>query len=304
MSHLISISGLSKTYGAGLQALKNINLDISDGEILALLGPNGAGKTSTLRMLSCVSPVTAGRLTVHGLDVMKEPRQIKSFLGVVTQGDTLDTDLSVLDNLLVYARYFGISRDLAMQRAWDALDLFQLAERTRSKVDELSGGMKRRLLIARALINAPRVLVLDEPTTGLDPQARHLVWQKLQYLAGQGATLLLSTHSMQEAAFLCDRLVILNQGAIIAEGRPDELVARYTGREVVEYRPAAGEREELAHRVRALGADVEQAGDILYAFRLDGGRMEELGSLGAPAVVRPANLEDVFFRLTGRALQE
>lgn len=303
MSAVIEASLLVKRYGL-FTAVKGIQFGVQEHELFGLLGPNGAGKSSTMRMLSCVSPVTEGKLSVMGLDVMREPRRIKTLLGVVTQEDSLDEDLNVLENLTVYARYFGIDRRVAMERAQKALDSFQLSDKATAKVDALSGGMKRRLLIARALMNAPQVLVLDEPTTGLDPQARHLVWQQLRALTAQGVTIVLSTHSMEEAAYLCDRLLIMNQGEILAEGVPRELVERHVGQEVAELHPALEELDAVLKRLGAEGREVEQSGDTLYVFGPDGGPVVDGAALSVEVTRRPANLEDVFLRLTGRGLQE
>ena len=224
---------LVKEFG-DLVAVRGIDFEVRPGECFGFLGPNGAGKTSTMRMIACASPVTSGSLLVNGLSVQTEAREVKSIIGVVPQGDNLDDEISVIDNLRLYAGYFGINRAEANTRARTALELFQLADRANSKVDELSGGMKRRLLIARGLINEPAILVLDEPTTGLDPQARHLVWRTLRRLKDQGVTMLLTTHYMDEAAVLCDRLIIMHEGQILAEGTPLELIRRIAGETVIE----------------------------------------------------------------------
>ncbi|MCZ6615510.1 MAG: ATP-binding cassette domain-containing protein, partial [Chloroflexi bacterium] len=242
---------------------------------------------------------------VEGLDVKTSPRQVRSLLGVVPQEDNLDPDLTVLQNLLVYARYFDLAARLAQERAWESLELFQLQHKKDSPIDTLSGGMKRRLLIARALLHAPRVLILDEPTTGLDPQARHLVWQKLHLLKAQGTTMLLSTHNMDEAAFLCDRLVIMDQGRILVEGAPSELLERYGGSEVVEVHPTLGDHDRVLQHLYQLGVDFQDSGDSFYVYSQDGYALTQtLAVDGAHIVHRTANLEDVFLRLTGRALRE
>lgn len=304
MTAVIEAHGLTRRYG-DLVAVDGLDFTVHQGECFGLLGPNGAGKTSTIRMICCTSPVTAGDLTVEGLDVKTSPRQVRNLLGVVPQEDNLDPDLTVLQNLLVYARYFDLAAMLAQERAWESLELFQLQHKKDSPIDTLSGGMKRRLLIARALLHAPRVLILDEPTTGLDPQARHLVWQKLHLLKAQGTTMLLSTHNMEEAAFLCDRLVIMDQGRILVEGAPGELVERYGGSEVVEVHPTLGDHDRISHHLHQLGVNFQDSGDSFYVYSQDGYALTQtLAADGARIVHRTANLEDVFLRLTGRALRE
>jgi lipooligosaccharide transport system ATP-binding protein len=286
-------------------AVDGINLAIYKGECFGLLGPNGAGKTSTLKMASCISPVTSGELLIKGKSVSDDPRGVKALLGVVPQENNLDSDLTVLENLLTYARYYGMDSPTALARAWEALFLFKLGERAHHRIDTLSGGMKRRLLIARALIHQPSVLLLDEPTTGLDPQARHLVWQKLASLKEHGITMILCTHYMEEAAHLCDRLVIMNHGKILAEGAPRDLVRTYVGGQVVEV-PSRG---LVADRVNTLakenGMQVEEHGDTLYMFSPNGASNSVARELEEEqVVVRAANLEDVFLRLAGRELRE
>lgn len=301
---IIRARGLTKHYGK-FEAVRGIDFDVPAGKVFGFLGPNGAGKTSTMRMLYGFTPITEGELTVDGLDVKTDVREIKERLGVVPQEDNLDPDFSVLLNLLIYARYFRIKRDVAERRAQEALELMQLWERRHAKVDELSGGMKRRLLIARALINKPRVMVLDEPTTGLDPQARHLVWQKLRQLRSEGVTMMLTTHYMDEAAQLCDRLVVMDKGEILDEGGPQELIERHVLPRVVELRElheAKGRVAEALAREYAM----EDVGDTLYVYTQDG--VEVGDGLNLPPhtqrLNRPSNLEDVFLKLTGRALQE
>ncbi len=299
MPDIIVARDLVKRYGS-LTAVDGISFSIRGGECFGFLGPNGAGKTTTIRMITCVSPVTAGELTVDGLDVRREPRRIKSILGVVPQEDNLDPDLTVRQNLQVYARYFDLPADVARSRIDEALELLQLTEKQKDRIDQLSGGLKRRLIVARGLINAPKILVLDEPTTGLDPQARHLVWQKLRYLRSQGVTMPLTTHYMDEAAHMCDRIVIIHQGRIMAEGSPEELVERYVGQEVVEVQPRTEDRPALLARLAGLeGVTVEEVEDLLYVYvrGADGLEAEKV-------VYRRANLEDVFLRLTGRGLAE
>ena len=304
MNPVIEAHGLIKKYG-DLVAVDGIQFTVRHQECFGLLGPNGAGKSSTIRMIACTSPVTAGVLTVEGLDVQRSPREVRSSIGVVPQEETLDQDLSVLQNLLVYARYFGLPPTLARERAWEALELIHLRHKKDDRIHTLSGGMKRRLLIARALLHAPRVLILDEPTTGLDPQARHLVWQKLHLLKAQGTTMLLSTHYMDEAAFLCDRMVIIDQGRILVEGTPREMVERYVSSEVVEIHPNLGDHDRVLSHLDQLGVDFQDSGDSFYVYSQDGNALTQaLAGDGVRIVHRAANLEDVFLRLTGRGLRD
>jgi lipooligosaccharide transport system ATP-binding protein len=306
MPEIIRARDLVKRYGS-FTAVDGISFSVQSGECFGFLGPNGAGKTTTIRMITCVSPVTAGELTVAGMDVRREPRRIKAVLGVVPQENNLDPDLSVRQNLRVYGRYFDLPPRLVEERIDESLALFQLSERQNDRIASLSSGMQRRLTIARGLINAPKVLVLDEPTTGLDPQARHLVWQKLRYLRSQGVTMPITTHYMEEAAHLCDRIVIIHRGRIIAEGTPLELVERFAGRQVVELRVGEDERKPLLDRLAAAeGLTVEEVEDIVYVYvRAENGLDADALNLDATKVIyRPANLEDVFLRLTGRALLE
>ncbi|MEX0799902.1 MAG: ABC transporter ATP-binding protein [Dehalococcoidia bacterium] len=306
MSEIIRARDLVKRYGP-FTAVDSITFAVRTGECFGFLGPNGAGKTTTIRMISCVSPVTSGELTVDGMDVSREPRAIKSILGVVPQDNNLDPDLSVRQNLRVYGRYFDLPAALVRERIEEALELFQLTDRGEDRIASLSGGMQRRLTVARGLINSPKIMVLDEPTTGLDPQARHLVWQKLRYLRSQGVTMLLTTHYMDEAAHLCDRIVIIHQGSIIAEGTAPELVERYAGQQVVELHTVDEERAPVLAKLSAIeGVDVEEVEDIVYVYVRGGDGFDPAAlNLGSMKVVyRPANLEDVFLRLTGRGLQE
>lgn len=304
MEPIVQVTDLVKRYG-NLTAVKGISFAVEPGECFGILGPNGAGKSSTLRMLTAVSPASAGSIVVDGLDVARQPRQVKARLGVVPQEEDLDTDLPVLQNLLVYSRYFRMPPRLAMARALEALNFFELGDRAETRVDTLSGGMKRRLVIARAMLNQPKVLVLDEPTTGLDPLGRHLVWERLLELRRQGITTVLSTHNMEEATALCQRLVIIDRGQIIAEGPPTELVRQSGGREVVEVRPPLGEIASVRERLSGLGLQVERAGTALLAYSSDGVALErQLASEGLQVLYRTANLEDVFLRLTGRSIEE
>ena len=301
---LIEARGLVKHYG-DFVAVDDVSFDIREGECFGVLGPNGAGKTTTIRMITATSPITEGRLSVAGLDVGVEPRKVNAALGVVPQHDNLDPDLLVRQNLEVYARYFGLDREAVRQRIDEALELFQLDDRADSNVDDLSGGMKRRLTIARALVNDPRVLILDEPTTGLDPQARHLVWQQLRLLKNRGVTMLLTTHYMEEATHLCDRLVIMHRGKILIEGRPYDLIAEVAGPQVLELRLPPRERDALlAEFPQHDGVSVERVEDLTYVF--GGGNASAMAAerVGDPhrAHLRPGNMEDVFMLLTGRGL--
>jgi lipooligosaccharide transport system ATP-binding protein len=306
---LVHARGLVKRFGSFV-AVDGIDFDVQGGEAFGFLGPNGAGKTSTMRMIGCVSPVSAGELRVLGMDPARDGSRIRARLGVVPQLETLDLELTVLDNLVLYGRYFDLPRRETRRRADELLDFVQLTDRAHDEVDALSGGMKRRLLIARALINEPTLLILDEPTTGLDPQARHLVWDRLHLLKRQGVTLLLTTHYMDEAEQLCDRLVVMDKAEIVAEGAPWELVRGYASREVVELRlPAAAHPEldgRLEDQLRLTADRVERLRDRVLLFTPDGDRtIGEVRRLGLPlddALVRRATLEDVFLRLTGRAL--
>lgn len=304
MEPIVQVTDLVKRYGE-FTAVKGISFAVEPGECFGILGPNGAGKSSTLRILTAVSPASGGSVVVDGLDVAVHPRQVKARLGVVPQEEDLDTDLPVLQNLLVYSRYFRMPPQVAMARAREALNFFELGDRAGTRVDTLSGGMKRRLVIARAMLNQPKVLVLDEPTTGLDPLGRHLVWERLLELRRQGITTVLSTHNMEEATALCQRLVIIDHGEIIAEGPPTELVRQSGGREVVEVRPPLGDIPMVRERLSGLGLQVERAGTALLAYSSDGVALErQLASEGLQVLYRTANLEDVFLRLTGRSIEE
>jgi len=301
---VISAVKLTKRY-AELVAVDEITFTIHGGECFGFLGPNGAGKTSIMKMITCVSPVTSGELWVDGKRVDREKRAIKSQLGVVSQADSLDPGLSVLQNLLAYGRFYGLRSEKARERAWAALDMFQLRDKAHQEPDELSGGMRRRLLISRALLHEPKILVLDEPTTGLDPQTRLLVWDRLITLRRQGITILLTTHYMEEAAYLCDRLVIMDLGRILVEGSPDELVQEHAAAEVIQIRVPEAERREFAEKLRGNGVEVEETGDGVMLFGEDG-RLAKVESAldGMPVTRRPGNLEDVFLRLTGRVLRD
>lgn len=300
---LIEATALVKRYRDST-AVDGISFHVERNECFGLLGPNGAGKSTTIKMLSAVSPPTSGTLTVAGLDVTTHAREVKRMLGVVPQDDNLDPDLPVRQNLEVYARYYGLSRKEAQPRIQESLELLQLEEKADASIDELSGGMKRRLVIARALVHEPEILVLDEPTTGLDPQARHLVWQKLRLLKSRGVTMLLTTHYMDEAAHLCDRLVIMHRGTILTEGEPHALIARDAGESVLELRVPAEERPPLLAELDGPGVVIEEVGDIAYIFGAQEAARVVSARIGNPnlAFLRPGNLEDVFLRLTGRGL--
>ena len=305
---LIEAHALTKRFGAFV-AVDGIDFAIEPGEAFGFLGPNGAGKSSTMRMIGCVSPISGGTLRVLGMDPAHDGPQIRGRLGVVPQEDNLDTELTVWDNLMIYGRYFDLPRAEIRRRAAELLEFVQLADRRDSRVDPLSGGMKRRLTIARALINQPEVLLLDEPTTGLDPQARHMLWERLYRLKQNGVTLVLTTHYMDEAEQLCDRLVIMDGGRIVAEGSPSELVAVHATREVVELRFArASEQDDALARVRTMASRVEPVADRLLVYTDDGDRTAAAiasDGVGASSVlVRRASLEDVFLILTGRTLEE
>ncbi|MDP6402863.1 MAG: ABC transporter ATP-binding protein [SAR202 cluster bacterium] len=301
---VISARNVTKRYDQ-LTAVDGISFDIRRGECFGFLGPNGAGKTTTMKMISCISPVTEGELRVDGRDVRREQRAIKSALGVVSQADSLDPDLNVIQNLLAFGRFFNLPRETARKRAWDALELFQLRDKAYQRPDELSGGMRRRLLIARALLHEPSILVLDEPTTGLDPQTRLMMWEKLRQLKTQGITILLTTHYMDEATYLCDRLVVIDAGKILVEGSPRELISRHAGGQVVQVQVALDRKEGLAETLRGRGLEVEDRGDMLFLYGEDGALSNNGAALQEYQVVkRPGNLEDVFLRLTGRGLRD
>ncbi|MFY1687193.1 ABC transporter ATP-binding protein [Plantactinospora sp. WMMB782] len=302
---LIQARGLVKRFG-DFTAVDGIDVDVRSGEAFGFLGPNGAGKSSTMRMIGCVSPPTDGELQIMGMDPRRNGPAIRARLGVCPQSDNLDPELTVRENLTTYARYFGIPRRVARERAAELLDFVQLAERAGSKVEPLSGGMKRRLTIARALVNEPDIVLLDEPTTGLDPQARHLVWERLFRLKQQGVTLVLTTHYMDEAEQLCDRLVVMDGGRIVAEGSPRALIERYSTREVVELRFAGESQEAFAGKLDGLAQRIEVLPDriLLYVTDGDAAVAEVHGRALTPAsvLVRRSSLEDVFLHLTGRTL--
>ena len=305
---LVHARGLTKRYANGFTAVDGVDFDVRPGKAFGFLGPNGAGKTSTMRMIACSSPVTEGTLSVIGMDPRTHAREIKSKLGVVPQIDNLDTELTVRENLEMYARYFNIPRDVANKRTDELLEFVQLDERAKDQVEPLSGGMKRRLTIARALINDPELVILDEPTTGLDPQARHLLWERLYQLKRRGATLIITTHYMDEAEQLCDRLVVMDKAKIVTEGSPPDLIARYSTREVLELRLSDDAREKLATSADDLADRVEWLPDrvLLYTETGDAtlAAIHESGIQTYSALVRRATLEDVFLTITGRSLIE
>jgi lipooligosaccharide transport system ATP-binding protein len=305
---LVHARGLTKRYANGFVAVDGVDFDVFAGRAFGFLGPNGAGKTSTMRMIACSSPLTEGTLSVIGMDPRTQARQIKARLGVVPQIDNLDAELTVRQNLEMYARYFDIPGDVARRRADELLEFVQLAERAGDRVEPLSGGMKRRLTIARALINEPDLVILDEPTTGLDPQARHLLWERLYQLKRRGATLIITTHYMDEAEQLCDHLVVMDKAKIVAEGSPRQLIEQHATREVLELRFPDGDRAALNGQLDGLADRIEELPDRLLLYTADGERtLEQVNARGIrieSALVRRASLEDVFLRLTGRSLVE
>jgi lipooligosaccharide transport system ATP-binding protein len=302
---LVHARGLTKRFGSFV-AVDGVDFDIARGESFGFLGPNGAGKTSTMRMIACMSPLTGGKLRVLGLDPAREGPRIRSRIGLVPQEDTLDLELTVLDNMMVYGRYFDLPRAVIRRRAQDLLEFAQLSDRANDRVDPLSGGMKRRLTIARSLVSDPELLILDEPTTGLDPQARHLLWDRLYGLKQQGVTLVITTHYMDEAEQLCDRLVVMDHGRFAAEGAPSELIGRYSTREVLELRFRSGEHESSAEQLDGIAERVEVLPDRLLLYSADGdaslAEVHRRGLSPESALVRRSTLEDVFLRLTGRSL--
>jgi lipooligosaccharide transport system ATP-binding protein len=306
---LVHARGLKKSYG-DFEAVRGIDIDVRRGEAFGFLGPNGAGKSSTMRMIGAVSPASGGVLRILGMDPATDGPAIRGRLGVCPQDDTLDTELSVRENLTVYGRYFGLSRAECGERADQLLEFVALTEKAKEKVDDLSGGMKRRLTIARSLVSRPDLLLLDEPTTGLDPQARHLLWDKLFRLKQSGVTLIITTHYMDEAEQLCDRLVVMDGGLIAAEGSPSELIRDYSTREVTELRfgpeVMAADHDALAGKVKDLAERIEVLPDRLLLYTEDGegavAGVHERGLRPASVLVRRSTLEDVFLRLTGRTL--
>ncbi len=304
---LVEARHLTKRFGT-LTAVDEVDFEVYPGEAFGFLGPNGAGKSSTMRMIAAVSPVTSGHLRVMGLDPAAHGPEIRGRIGVVPQEENLDEELSVYENLLIYGRYFGLAKKVIDERVAELLHFAQLQERRNSRVEPLSGGMKRRLVIARGLINQPEMLILDEPTTGLDPQARHLLWDRLYRLKQQGVTLIITTHYMDEAEQLCDRLVIMDKGKIVAEGSPRALIEQHSTREVLELRFPVGMQEEMVARVDGLARRTEILPDrvLLYSDDADesAALLAERGVVPESTVSRRSTLEDVFLRLTGRSLVE
>ena len=307
---MIFARGLRKSFpglsGQTVEAVRGIDVQVQRGESFGFLGPNGAGKSSTMRMIACVSPRTGGELSILGLDPELDGIRIRGRLGVVPQEDNLDLELTVRENLFIYGRYFGISRSECRRRARELIEFAQLTEKADTKVDALSGGMKRRLTIARSLINDPELLLLDEPTTGLDPQARHALWDRLFRLKNQGVTLVVTTHYMDEAEQLCDRLVVMDGGVIVAEGSPTELIGSYSSREVLELRFMPDAQQQAEPLVIDLVERVEVLADRLLLYTQDGeATLEAVYARGVrprSTLVRRSTLEDVFLRLTGRRL--
>jgi lipooligosaccharide transport system ATP-binding protein len=302
---LIYARGLVKRFG-DFTAVNGIDLEVAPGEAFGFLGPNGAGKSSTMRMIGCVSPPSEGELRILGMDPVRDGTRIRARLGVCPQLDNLDPDLNVRENLTSYARYFGVPRAEARRRAAELLEFVQLADRAGSKVEPLSGGMKRRLTIARAMVNEPDLVLLDEPTTGLDPQARHLVWERLFRLKQRGATLVLTTHYMDEAEQLCDRLVVMDGGRIVAEGSPRSLIETYASPEVLELRFGQEPSADHTGRLEGIGERIDPLPDRILLYAADGdaalGEVHRRGLTPSSTLVRRASLEDVFLHLTGRTL--
>jgi lipooligosaccharide transport system ATP-binding protein len=310
---MVQAHGLRKTYRArrgetAFAAVHGIDFTVRRGETFGFLGPNGAGKSSTMRMIGCVSPVSGGTLSIFGLDAASRGADIRARIGSVPQDDTLDTELTVRENLIVYGRFFGLARNVVHERADELLEFARLSEKAQARVVELSGGMRRRLTIARSLINSPELLLLDEPTTGLDPQARHLLWERLFQLKQDGVTLILTTHYMDEAEQLCDRLVIMDGGRIVAEGSPRALIDRHVTREVLELRFAADAHLEAVSKTHGLGERIDVLPDRLLCYAADGEQvLNEVHARGlqpTTTLVRRSSLEDVFLTLTGRSLNE
>ena len=305
MNTIIAAKDLTKKY-RDFVAVDGISFEIKEGECFGFLGPNGAGKTTTIRMIHCVSPVTSGIVTVFGKKSHIDNRGIKFMTGVIPQEINLDPDLTVYENLMVFSKFFDIPHNESKKRVAELISFVELESKRNSKIDELSTGMKRRLLVARALLNQPKLIIADEPTTGLDPQARHLIWERLRSLKSRGTTLILTTQYMEEAEQLCDRLMIMHQGRILKQGSPRQLVSDEIGREVVEIRIAKEEDEKLIAQMAGLSCGHERVGDTLYFYCRDGREvMKKIVDLDLPNVLnRPATLEDVFLKLTGRSLIE
>ncbi|WP_250505108.1 ABC transporter ATP-binding protein [Bowdeniella massiliensis] len=302
---VIRARNLTKAYG-GFTAVDGIDFDVAAGESFGLLGPNGAGKSTTMRMIGGTLQRSGGDLTVMGLDPETHGPEVRAHLGVIPQQDNLDEELRVGENIVIYGRYFGLPYSYLKPRAEELLDFAQLTDRKNKKISELSGGMKRRLTIARSLINEPRMLLLDEPTTGLDPQARHILWDRLFRLKEEGVTLIVTTHFMDEAEQLCDRLIVIDRGAIMAEGSPRELIRTYASREVAELRFGAGRSDQIIDQVVGIGERIEVLPDRILIYADSGDDVLEAvsarGLSPTTSLVRRSSLEDVFLRLTGRSL--
>jgi len=302
---MISARGLRKIFGDFI-AVDGIDFDVKRGEAFGILGPNGAGKSTTMRMIASTSHRSGGDLEILGKDPNSHGPEIRAHLGVVPQQDNLDRELKVWENLYIYGRYFGLSRKFMKAKIEELIEFAQLEEKRNSKTEELSGGMKRRLTIARALVNDPEILMLDEPTTGLDPQARHVLWDRLFRLKEQGVTLVITTHYMDEAEQLCDRLVVMDKGKIMAEGSPAELIKKYSSREVLEVRFGSSQNEDAAKKISGLGDRSEILPDRILIYAENGESvLEQIVKLGLSpltSLVRRSSLEDVFLRLTGRTL--
>jgi lipooligosaccharide transport system ATP-binding protein len=303
--YVITAENLTKRYG-DVTAVDGISFRVPAGEAFGLLGPNGAGKSTTMKMIGGVSQRTSGSLNIMGLDPEQHGPEVRAHLGVVPQQDNLDEELKVRDNLLVYGRYFGLPMSYLKPKADELLEFAQLTDKAKSKVDALSGGMKRRLTIARSLINEPRILLLDEPTTGLDPQARHILWDRLFRLKEQGVTLILTTHYMDEAEQLCDRLIVVDKGKIMAEGSPASLIREYSTREVLELRFGSERNASVGAELEGIGERLETLPDRVLIYAHDGeAALEQVTARGlrpVTSLVRRSSLEDVFLRLTGRSL--
>jgi len=304
---MVTAQGLVKKFESFV-AVDGIDFEIAQGESYGFLGPNGAGKTSTMRMIACMSPVSEGTLRVLGMDPATDGPRIRGRIGLVPQEDTLDLELTVLDNLMIYGRYFDLPKKVIRERAENLLEFSQLTDRAHDKVEPLSGGMKRRLTIARALVSNPELLILDEPTTGLDPQARHLLWDRLYRLKLQGVTLVITTHYMDEAEQLCDRLAVMDRGRFAAEDSPVALIAEHSTREVVELRFRAGTHDDMAVQLDGLVERMEILPDRILLYSDDGDsildKVHTMGLHPDASLVRRSTLEDVFLRLTGRTLVE
>jgi lipooligosaccharide transport system ATP-binding protein len=302
---IVSAKNLTKRFKQ-LVAVDDISFDINEGECFGFLGPNGAGKTTTIKMIHCVSPKTSGELKVAGKEANINNREIKKMIGIVPQESILDVDLTVYENMYIYSNYYDIEKREAKKRINELLEFAELKHKIKNKIDELSTGMKRRLVIARAMLNHPKIIIADEPTTGLDPQARHLIWQRLRQLKRQGATMILTTQYMEEAEQLCDRLVVMHKGKILKEGTPTKLIREEIGNEVIEIRISSDQDQKIIDHIADPSCYHERVGDTLYLYCQDGRNiMQKIVELNLPKVLhRPASLEDVFLKLTGRGLIE